>query len=101
MSINTACPSCGFAGRVPDDCRGRRVTCPKCKTSFLVPRAPGGFANLDALHADESEEAARPVMMPPKAPPAEGPATAPRPLPARPVIVPPKTQAAAKPAAPP
>ena len=49
MPIQTTCPSCGRALRVPDDLIGKNVKCPGCQTTFLAadedapasPRPPG------------------------------------------------------------
>jgi hypothetical protein len=34
------CPSCGAAGRIPDNFLGRRVKCPKCQAPFTAAAAP-------------------------------------------------------------
>jgi predicted Zn finger-like uncharacterized protein len=41
--MKTACPHCGFEGKIKDELipdRGRTVGCPKCRTKFLVTKGP-------------------------------------------------------------
>src|SRR5262249_2032034 len=50
MPIQTSCPSCGKALRVPDDLLGKDVKCPSCQTQFVA-----GAAGLEAPPALPSE----------------------------------------------
>ncbi|HLW64098.1 MAG TPA: hypothetical protein VKS79_02185 [Gemmataceae bacterium] len=44
MPIQTSCPSCGRALRVPDDLMGKNVKCPSCQTQFVAEAAGGAAA---------------------------------------------------------
>jgi serine/threonine protein kinase len=35
--VEAACPKCGFKGRAPAECQGRKVHCRNCSTRFRVP----------------------------------------------------------------
>jgi hypothetical protein len=41
MPIQTSCPSCGKALRVPDDLLGKNVKCPSCQTQFVASENAG------------------------------------------------------------
>ena len=41
MPIQTTCPSCGKALRVPDDLLGKNVKCPSCQTQFVAAADTG------------------------------------------------------------
>jgi hypothetical protein len=34
MAIPAKCPACGHTGRAPEKAVGKRITCPKCRTTF-------------------------------------------------------------------
>ncbi len=36
MAIPAKCPSCGHSGSAPDKALGKRISCPKCGTKFLL-----------------------------------------------------------------
>ena len=36
MSLQVACPSCGVAKTIPDSFAGKRLSCPRCSTQFIV-----------------------------------------------------------------
>lgn len=54
-SIQIECPECGFAGRAPEQARGRKVKCRKCGEAFVVA-APVSAA---AVVASESGPAVK------------------------------------------
>jgi hypothetical protein len=59
MSIPVACPSCGHAGNVPAQFRGRRVTCPQCGSQFAVEVSsptPAGPRPADGAYAHQEDE---------------------------------------------
>lgn len=72
-----ACPGCGFskelpAGAIPN---GTRVTCPKCRNSFIyVPDPVGGPPSgpgSDVIGPSATKQAVNPPIQPPIAPPAK------------------------------
>ncbi len=67
---NVVCPSCGAAGRVPDNFIGRRIKCPKCQEPFTAAVSPAKPA------APPSRPAASPSSKALK-PPAKAGGTAP------------------------
>lgn len=74
MALRVQCPSCGFVGQVPDQHRGRVISCPKCKNQFAAnPAGPPASQGVTA-------PAPRPAASPPK--------TGTRPAPRRKSMVP-------------
>jgi hypothetical protein len=37
MAIAAKCPTCGHTGNAPDKALGKRITCPKCRSTFQLP----------------------------------------------------------------
>src|SRR5262249_13525341 len=42
MPFISRCPHCQAACRIPDDCRGKKIRCPKCNNIFAAGEPPGG-----------------------------------------------------------
>src|SRR5262245_19576010 len=47
MPISVPCPQCGKVLRAPDDLGGRKVQCPSCRATFVVPQ--GGEPVMPAV----------------------------------------------------
>ena len=61
MPIRVTCPSCGRAGRVPDNAVGRNVACPACQHRYVL-KAEGAVPDgLELLDDDEATVPLAPV----------------------------------------
>jgi hypothetical protein len=78
MPIETICPECGRALRVPDHLIGQAVQCPVCPAMFTAVAAPDAKPN-DAPVETFREPMVSPEGPPPSPPPIEEPVRRPRP----------------------
>src|SRR5262245_62250542 len=62
--IRTSCPGCQAAMKLSDTLAGKKVRCPRCKTSFVVPAA-----GAEPAAAPSPPRAAEPARSKPAAPP--------------------------------
>ena len=83
MPIPVACSGCGKRFQAPDRGAGKKVPCPACKTTILIPAHVVPEEEEDYRLADEEPAAPAPPIMPVAVMPARTPPPAPQP-PARP-----------------
>jgi hypothetical protein len=94
MPVPITCSGCSATMSAPDSFIGKRVSCPRCKTSFVIPD-PKAAQDFEVVEDEEPLPVAEVLDDDPPAAPAAKPASTPVPNPVPKPVMPAATKAVA------